>query len=71
MRKAICVVKLDTMSTKAETTPNWWLAFFVALFATITFAILWNDWFFGGAIGAMLGIVAAYTFPKAKPPPAS
>lgn len=42
--------------------PNWYAAFIAALFTAVVFGMLWDDWFFGIAIGAMIGIVVAMTF---------
>ncbi|MGO3649974.1 hypothetical protein [Agrococcus casei] len=46
--------------------PNWYAAFIAALFTAVVLGMLWDDWFFGIAIGAMIGIVVGLTF-KTKP----
>lgn len=41
---------------------NWFAGFIAAVMMSVTFGLMWDDWFFGVAIGVMLGIVAAFVF---------
>ncbi|MGO1256913.1 MAG: hypothetical protein ACTMIH_09650 [Microbacterium gubbeenense] len=45
---------------------DWYAGSIAALMMSVTFGILWDDWFFGIAIGVMLGIVAAFSFTSAS-----
>ena len=45
---------------------NWVAAFMTALLMSILFGLMWNDWFFGIAIGLMLGIIAAFVIKVPK-----
>ena len=47
---------------------NWFAGLIAAIMTSITFSLIWEDWFFGIAIGVMLGVVAAFVFTPSKRP---
>lgn len=54
--------KAQMAGDEGKRRPNWFAGVSAALPTSVLFGIMWDDWVFGVAIGAMIGIAVAFIF---------